>query len=263
MFQDILFILVNYIEYNDLVNLSKIMKIPDYIWTISFTKTFGLQNIELKEFYNFLYDNSYSITKIKRETIGIIINNDKITNSILRLFSYSPLVFSTENNTIYELRENELIEINYSHLFEIFASYPKKIRFVFDFLLNVWNIEELKNFGINRVYKFAKKEITFMFKVKELFFGKKRSNYINTNMSDSDVSNMIRTKEILSGKEIRINNYCINLLFFNDYYIYYQINTTRSITETKLKLIARKNFFELLNLISDKIKIDLFNKNII
>ena len=273
MFKDILFILVNYLEYRDLIKLSKIMKIPDYIWTISFTKTFGLQNIELKEFYSFLYTNSFQMTEYKKIIISNVINNKDIVDSIVRLFSFYPLIFSTRNNTIYELCENDVLkeksttnnlkEISYSYLFDMFAHSRKNKRIVFDFQLDHWNIDEIKDFKINEIYKFMQREILFIFKVKEIILHNRKAEQVKLHVLDLNVSNMLISGEILSGKHIKISDNYINLLFYNNYFIYYQINTIRSITKTRLILVARRNFFDLLACITDKIKIQLFNNNLL
>lgn len=106
--RQILFILVNYVDYDMLDNISQIMHVPDYIWNIFFIEKYK-KLISSKYNAKKYQRNSLPISDFKRNYISKKLK-DFDTRFIERIFKfkYNEFVFVTSSGDIYEFSNKEL-----------------------------------------------------------------------------------------------------------------------------------------------------------
>lgn len=112
----VLFILVNYIDYDMLDNISQITYVSDYIWNIFFIKKYKTL-ISSKYNAKRYQRNSLPISDLKRNYISKKLK-DFDTRFIERIFKfkYDEFVFITSAGDIYEFSNRELKSIDYHKL---------------------------------------------------------------------------------------------------------------------------------------------------
>ena len=88
--QSVLFIIINYLNYKSLNNLSQVIEIPKYIWTRFLDNKYGY-DIDSKELVEFLNKNSIKLKEKRRLDIVEMFKAQDIifdTTKITRLFYF-------------------------------------------------------------------------------------------------------------------------------------------------------------------------------
>jgi hypothetical protein len=273
----ILFVLIKYLDYKSLINLSNIIKIKDYIWT-RYLDLHYQHSSNPKSILMFLQNNSIKLKSKRRNVLKTIFETNYIdfdVSLITRLFSFSIIdcinytyfIFSTTNLEYFEYSNGQISNITFDEILIKISKTPIYDRIKLD-TENGYSLNQIKKFNYS-VFKFTSHVIPR--KLYHLNNYYTREFVVNVNVIqniDLEINMQIIITHLYNQKftvkqslfpfkSLKVNNNATIIKYFNNtniYYIYYEYNIIYLAHDKKKEyefvIIARKELEDLINVLS-------------
>jgi hypothetical protein len=202
---DILYLIIKYLDYKSLLNLSSVVKIDEYLWN-QYLDQHYIHSLNSKDLFLFLQKNSIKLKSKRREDIKKLFDYNKISfdvSIITRLFVYNfydnfdiihRIVFMTSNLEYYKYSNfnKRITLIDFNKILSVISLHTIDARIRLD-RQNGYSLKQIHKFGIYNVIKFKGHNIP-----RGLYYLKEYYGVINDVITISeDVHKNINMKELI------------------------------------------------------------------
>jgi len=220
--EDILILLVDYLDYKSLESLSKVINVPEAIWHLYLFNNYGF-TYSIQDVLRFIETNSLEVSKYKKK---LLFDEVGIKN-IRRIFVFNQngylynIVYSSYDRNIYNRYGKYVNVITFEMLRERIKDSKLLERVKLDYELGYWSQDEMDEVGIENVLGIFFRRYDFDFENANNIF----LNPIDFDLKDFQNDNLKRTIKVgkksnkliceLDGKFIyykhKNNNYYISV----------------------------------------------------